>query len=96
MPRDEQRPITFSAHALERIDERGVSCGQAEQLIRAGAWEPDGVGIKGDPKWVVYGGPFGAYVGVAFVETTRVVAGKPRRVIEVLHVLTVISKDKRR
>lgn len=91
MPRKlDPRPVIFSDHALERSAERNVPTEEAERIIRHGpAWESDGVGDYGDPKWIARGVYDGRDIGVVFVETTD---GK----IEVLEVLTVTSRRRGR
>jgi hypothetical protein len=36
-------PITYSHHAEERLSERHVAIADVERVIRAGAWQQDGV-----------------------------------------------------
>lgn len=84
MPRNERRPIEFSLHALERMDERGVDEEEARAVVLAGAWHPDGTGRQGEPKWVAAGSVRGQQVKVAFIETTR-------GTLEILYVLTVMA-----
>lgn len=89
MPRNEDRPITWSFHALSRLVERRVTQFEAEAIVRGGVWHPDGVGDEGEPKWVAEGSLTGKLVRVVFVETRT---GDGRSVIEVLHVVTVIIR----
>lgn len=93
MPRNESRPITWSAHALQRLVERQVVQADAEAIIRSGAWHADGVGSQGEPKWAAEGAVSGQHIRAVFVETTNQ-AGET--VLEVLHVLTVIIRTNRR
>lgn len=93
MPRNERRPVTWSRHAAERLVKRGIAQESGAQMIRAGAWTPDGVGDHGEPKWRTQGSFAGQTIRVIFVETTK---GDGEVVVEVLHVLTVIAPERER
>lgn len=84
MPRNEQRPIIFTRHALERLEDRSITAEEAEVVVRGGAWHPDGTGRNGEPKWIAEGSIKGHWIKVAFIETS---SGK----IEILRVLTVMD-----
>lgn len=93
VPRNDQRPITWSEHALQRLVDRGVTQAEAEQIIRSGVWHADGVGDQGDPKWAAEGSATGKHLRIVFVETTD---HQGKKVVEVLHVVTVIIRVNRR
>jgi hypothetical protein len=76
-PRDETRPITYSKHAEERLAERGVAIADVDRVIRAGAWQRDGVDT------------FKAFVRSGRVLLQVVFADKGSR----LHVITVKNKE---
>ena len=93
MPRDELRPITFSAHAEQRLSERGVELEDARQMVRAGAWHKDGVCRFGEPKWYAQGSYAGQVLRLVFIETTDE-AGEAA--LDILHVVTVITPRRER
>ena len=91
MPRKpETREVVFTEHARERAQARRVPEAECERLIKRGpAWQSDGVGQFGDPKWIATGVFDGRSIGVVFVEAR---AG----FIEVLEVVTVTSSSRGR
>ncbi len=93
MPRDEARQINFTNHALKRLAERDRTEVEVEAAIRGGAWEANGLGRNGEPKWRVFIGPPTDLTGVVFVETTHQEHGETITTIEILLVITVMNKS---
>ena len=63
MPRNEQRPVEFSKHAVQRLEQRGIPVADAEQLIRHGAIRADA-----DCDFLAYGRINGRSVEVACLD----------------------------
>jgi hypothetical protein len=62
--RNETRPVIFTRHAQDRMVLRNVIESEAEAIVRAGSWQPDGI-----KAWLAFGRvPDGREIAVAFIE----------------------------
>ncbi len=86
MPRDENRPVYFTAHAKSRLAQRRISTDEVAQAIRCGAWERNiGEG------WRTRAAFGGRRLDVVFVEKWD---ASGAAAIEVLLVITVLDARK--